>query len=335
MNDVEIDRLRGPVLRSVSRSFYLSLRILPGELRDALSLGYLLARATDTIADTPILPLDLRRSALQDLVRAIQGDSPIEAAISIRSSFAPLQKNEAERTLLESLPDILEWLELLDERDRREVREVLRRINKGQTLDLERFRSSNGVQALSTGDDLDEYTYLVAGCVGEFWTRICFGHVHQFCDRSVSEMLTLATQYGKGLQLINILRDVGSDLRAGRCYLPADELNALGLAPDEILANPGAVEPILRLWQDKAERGLIDGLDYACAINQRRIRLASVLPTLFGARTLALMRKAGPDVFTRTVKITRPEVQKITVSAALHFVAPSSLRRMFERLSQS
>ena len=48
------------MLRSVSRSFYLSLRILPAALREPLSLAYLLARATDTIADTPEPPAALR-----------------------------------------------------------------------------------------------------------------------------------------------------------------------------------------------------------------------------------------------------------------------------------
>src|SRR5436190_24385481 len=80
VNDLEIDRLRGPLLRSVSRSFYLSLRILPGSLRDPLSLAYLLARATDTIADTPEPPKELRIHALRNLAGAIQGNAPVETA---------------------------------------------------------------------------------------------------------------------------------------------------------------------------------------------------------------------------------------------------------------
>ena len=104
MTAAEIDRLRGPILRSVSRSFYLSLRILPGPLRDPLSLAYLLARATDTIADTPEPPAELRIEALQNLAWAIQGTAPREAAASIRDSFAPLQSNEAERALIDALP---------------------------------------------------------------------------------------------------------------------------------------------------------------------------------------------------------------------------------------
>src|SRR5256886_16708799 len=61
---LERKELRGRVLRSVSRSFYLSLRILPAGLREPLSLAYLLARATDTIADTPEPPVALRTEAL-------------------------------------------------------------------------------------------------------------------------------------------------------------------------------------------------------------------------------------------------------------------------------
>jgi farnesyl-diphosphate farnesyltransferase len=330
VNTSEIDRLRGPILRSVSRSFYLSLRVLPRPLRDPLSLAYLLARATDTLADTPGAPLELRTEALRNLAGAIQGDMPLAAAADLRSSFAPLQSNEAERALLDALPGVLEWLELLDERDRREVREVLRKINQGQRLDLERFGGGARIQSLPAAADLDEYTYLVAGCVGEFWTRLCFAHVPNFSQRAEPEMLALGVQYGKGLQLVNILRDMGADLGAGRCYLPEDELRSLGLAPGEILTKPARVEPIMRQWREKAERGLVAGLDYACAIRQRRVRFATALPALIGARTLALLRQTGPEIFERRVKVPRAEIRRMMLSTAL--ASPPSLRAKFEKL---
>eukprot|EP01034_Spumella_vulgaris_P003029 gene3029-3914_t len=37
------------LLRGVSRSFYVSIRLLPGPLREPVAAAYLLARATDTI----------------------------------------------------------------------------------------------------------------------------------------------------------------------------------------------------------------------------------------------------------------------------------------------
>ena len=147
-------------------------------------------------------------------------------------------------------------------------------------------------------------------------------------------MLALGVQYGKGLQLINILRDVGSDLRAGRCYLLAEELHSLGVTPEEILAKPARVESILRHWREAAGHGLIAGLDYACAIKQRRVRFATVFPALIGVRTLSLMREAGAEVFERTVKVPRAEVRKIMVSTGVRLASPQFLRECFGDLSR-
>ena len=326
------DNLRGPVLRSVSRSFYLSLRILPRPLRDPLSLAYLLARATDTIADTPQPPAEVRVEALRDLSAAIQGTASGETAARLSNSFATLQSDEAERVLIEQLPALLEWLDGLEAVDRGQVRGVLEKITRGQMLDLERFGASTSIRALPTSADLDEYTYLVAGCVGEFWTRICFAHVKDFSERSESEMGELGVQYGQGLQLINILRDAGTDLRNGRCYLPAEELHSLGMTPEEILRDPARVGPVVQRWHEKAERGVEAGIEYACAIRNRRIRFATALPALIGARTLALLRNAGAEVFERRVKVPRAEIRKIIASTGL--ASPRSLREKFQKFSR-
>jgi farnesyl-diphosphate farnesyltransferase len=342
---IDRNHLRGPVLRSVSRSFYLSLRILPRPLRDPLSLAYLLARATDTIADTPEPPANLRMEALSNLARTIQGAAPRETAAQLSDSFAALQRDEAERTLIQQLPGLLEWLDELEAGDRAEVRSVLEKITRGQMLDLERFGggassprrvrpmadTSTSIAALSTAAELDEYTYLVAGCVGEFWTRICFAHVANFSERPETEMRALGVQFGQGLQLINILRDAGNDLRHGRCYLPADELQSLGITPGEVLHKPARVAPILEKWRVKAERGLGAGIDYACAIRNRRIRFATALPALLGARTLVLLREVdGAEVFDVGVKVPRSEVRKMMLGSAL--ASPRSLRAMFQKL---
>lgn len=324
------EELRGPVLRSVSRSFYLSLRFLPKALRDPLSLAYLLARATDTLADTVNAPVALRMEALRNLSTAIQGAVSPDVTVPLRESFAPLQKNDAERVLISRLPALLEWLEELPVADRGEIRLVLEKINRGQTLDLERFGSSTRITALRTAAELEEYTYLVAGCVGEFWTRLCFAHVKNFSERREEEMRDLGIRYGQGLQLINILRDAGDDLRQGRCYLPADELESLGLAPEEILRDPARVEPVLKKWREKAGEGIEAGIEYAAAIRNRRVRFATALPALIGARTLGLLREAGPEALRRRVKVSRVELRKIVVSNAL--ASPRSLRAKLDKL---
>lgn len=317
MKSTNRDSLRGPVLRSVSRSFYLSLRFLPKALRDPLSLAYLLARATDTIADTVEPPATLRIEALRDLAAAIQGTASTKTTDALRKSFAPLQSDKAERTLIEELPALLTWLDELSADDRAEVRSVLVKINRGQSLDLQRFGAGDEIRALKNAAELDEYTYLVAGCVGEFWTRLCFAHLKNFSARPESEMSALGVRYGQGLQLINILRDAGDDLRQGRCYFPADEINSLGLTPTKILRDPIRIEPVLTKWREKAEQGIEAGKEYAAAIRSRRVRFATALPAKIGARTLALLREAGAGALTRRIKVSRSEIRKMIVSSAL------------------
>src|SRR5262249_60659569 len=127
----------------------------------------------------------------------------------------------------------------MEHADRSEIRLVLEKITRGQMLDLQRFDNPQEIRALGTAAELDEYTYLVAGCVGEFWTRLCFRHVRQFSSRSEDEMLALGKRYGMALQLINVLRDAGSGRRAGRCYFPQPELNEVQLAPSQIHSQLG------------------------------------------------------------------------------------------------
>src|SRR5438552_8432082 len=197
---VSLPDLRGSILASVSRSFYLSIRLLPKKLRDPVSLGYLLARASDTIADTTDVPIDLRTEKLRLLARGIQGEALGDAIVDLSASLAPLQKNKAERALIESLQPCLDWLEQSEVLDREEIRAVLEQINRGQILDLERFRNPKQIVALKTATELDEYTYLVAGSAGEFWTRLCFRHLPEFATRSEDEMLAMGKRYGMALQ---------------------------------------------------------------------------------------------------------------------------------------
>jgi farnesyl-diphosphate farnesyltransferase len=88
------------LLRDVSRSFYLSLWLLPSAVRRPIALGYLLARATDTVADTTLLPVSRRLAALGTLRGRIQGE--IQQAVDL-SEWAVDQNADAtagERVLL-------------------------------------------------------------------------------------------------------------------------------------------------------------------------------------------------------------------------------------------
>jgi farnesyl-diphosphate farnesyltransferase len=326
-----IQHLQTTILRSVSRSFYLSIRFLPQQLREPIALAYLLARTTDTVADTTRIPGTVRMETVKMLSAGIQGKVSREVVIDHVASFVPLQQNAAEQTLLDSLPNCLKWLEQIAEADRDDIRAVLEKITHGQMLDLHRFDDPAQVRALQSAADLDEYTYLVAGCVGEFWTRLCFRHLRDFASLIPDEMLSLGRRYGMGLQLINVLRDSGSDLRSGRCYFPEDELREVGLSAAQILSRSDRFQPIYQRWMEKAQDGLQCGMQYSRAIRNRRVRAATVLPALIGARTLALLHKAGASALHHTIKVPRREVRGTILSLVIHLASKSQMDTIFNQ----
>ena len=306
--------LGGRLLAGVSRSFYLSVRVLPGPLRAPIGLGYLLARASDTIADCAAIPWAARREhliAFGEIIRTGTRDS-------LRALRADIQPPElTERRLIERLPECLDWLEHLPEFERAEIRGVLAHIIRGQSLDLERFGDGSACVALADAEQLEEYTYLVAGCVGEFWTRLCAGLIASFSLLDSTELSGLGKSFGQGLQLINILRDLRGDLEAGRCYLPQSELAALELAPDQLLKRPEAAQRVVERWMERARMRLDDGRRYIAAVPDKRVRAACFLPWYLGRRTLDLLEKRPP-----LISLTRVKVPRATVRKALFFALP-------------
>ena len=298
-------------------------------LREPIALAYLLARTTDTIADTAQISGKLRVQSLELLSNAIQGTGSRDAGVEPLASFISLQENASERELLKSLPYALSRLEEMDGADRNDIRLVLEKITRGQMLDLQRFDSPQEIRALGTAGDLNEYTYLVAGCVGEFWTRLCFRHIWDVASRSEDEMLSLGKRYGMALQLVNVLRDAGSDLREGRCYFPEEELRRAHLGASEILAESERFQPIYRRWVGNAKAGLACGMEYSHALKNRRVRAATVLPALIGARTLELLETSGPSALQRTVKVPRVEVRAMILSLALTMASRRKMDAIF------
>ncbi|HSI54964.1 MAG TPA: phytoene/squalene synthase family protein [Ramlibacter sp.] len=322
------------LLRGVSRSFYLSIRLLPDGLARPIAVAYLLARATDTVADTAELPAQQRLAMLQALAGVIDDRAPRAGLDALILAFAPLQQDVAERQLVEALPLCMAWLAGLDAADQADVRTVLRHITRGQSLDVQRFGQASGVNALPSAADLDEYTWLVAGSVGEFWTDLCARHLPGFARLPLSTMRELGRAYGMGLQLVNILRDTGADLAQGRCYFPADELAAAGLRPEGIAGDPGHFAAVRGPWLAKARGGLAAGMRYADAVNSRRVRAGTALPALLGARTLALVEASGEQGLRGKVKVPRNEVRSVLARVALTLAGRASLQAQFARLGK-
>jgi farnesyl-diphosphate farnesyltransferase len=329
--------LTSALLKRVSRSFYLSLAVLPPAVRPTIGLAYLLARAADTIADTRLIERRARITHLDAFRAAMTGSEPrrlaaIAAAVGSRSL-------PAERALLERLPDCFAALRALPPDDRDRVRTVIDTIVQGMTEDLRLFpgEDEGKLAALETREDLDRYTYLVAGCVGEFWTDVHAAHRPRLRGWDLPAMRQLGIRFGKALQLTNVLRDVPRDLRHGRCYLPRQELARLGLSPRDLLdpVSAPAARPLLAELLDVALGHYEAGWQYTFAIPraETRMRLACAWPLLIGLRTLHVLARSAnwldPAV---TLKVPRVRVYGLMAHSLATVWSTRALGRQARRL---
>jgi farnesyl-diphosphate farnesyltransferase len=304
--------LEKQVLKGVSRSFYLSLRLLPRPMRGAASLGYLLARTSDTLADSTTTPMEFRVKYLDQFRQAVaaRAEAP-RWPVSILNAIPDAR----ERHLLECSGEIFAGLGRLPTREADLVREVVEIITSGQLLDLERFASASGAHPVALGDEaaLEDYAWRVAGCVGAFWTRLGFLTLgDSFSRSSEPALLQQGIVYGKGLQLVNILRDVAADLAVGRCYLPVTD-------PQD----SAALLDCHAFWLARADEWLAEGRNYGAQLGQRRLRAASVLPAMIGQATLEKLRGASWETLQTRIKVPRTVIYKSLVRA--FFIVPGML----------
>ena len=319
------------LLKRVSRSFYLSLAILPGPVRAQLKASYLVARAADTIADTRILPAARRLSLLSALKAALpmgDGRAALIAALagSLRGLGAGEVGSEAERELLGRIASCLDALADFDEADRGRAERVIATLITGMERDLTRFPNAQPGDpppvpvALSTLEELDEHTYFAAGCVGEYWTLMCAAHVPGLERLARPDYVARGVRLGKALQLVNVLRDIPADLAEGRCYLPDELLRRVALRPNA-LTDPSLrlrVRPVFEELRMRALAHVDAAFPYVLAIppSQPRLRLAALWPLWIGLGTLERLRDAvDPLDPAERIKITRGEVYRLVAES--------------------
>jgi farnesyl-diphosphate farnesyltransferase len=306
--------------------------VLPARVRPQIGLAYLLARTTDTIADTELVPLPQRLDALHELRERILGQSSAPLDFG---GLAQRQNVSAERLLLEKAGDTLALLQTLSPEDLMLVRDVLATITSGQELDLRRFADSSAdkIIALETDAELDDYTYRVAGCVGGFWTKICRAHLFPAAQLDEKQFIADGIRFGKGLQLVNILRDLPADLKKGRCYLPMQKLEPAKLFPETLLSpvNEAKFLPFYHRYLDEAQSHLRAGWNYTNTLpfGQFRVRLACAWPILLGVKTIQKLRAANVMDLRKRVKVSRGEVRGILLRSMLASPLPFVWRRLF------
>lgn len=293
------DRKLERLLDRTSRTFALSIPLLPEPTRRRVGIAYLLFRIADTFEDATDWTPRRRIEALDEFasllaIAAADGASG-EAARSLArrwSARPPAPGHDGYRELIRETPFVLERFGALEATGRATIRRHLERTVEG----MQDFVSRHGAAkrlVLESLDDLRDYCYAVAGIVGEMLTEV---FLLDAVPRSLAPALEpRAARFGEGLQLVNVLRDAASDRHHGRVYLPAsvDRSRVLTLAREDLSV---AGDYVRALQNGDVEAGVV-------AFN--------ALPVLLARATLDRVEAEGSGA-----KISRDEVA--TILAEMH-----------------
>ncbi len=310
--------------RSVSRSFYTSLHILPASVRPVMSLGYVLCRAADTIADTDAFAPDLRLETLKKFVSAFGG--------------FPVDSKRLEGVLPPGYEGAAASFNAMPHTEQMFLQKVVNGVAQGMMMDLETFGDSvETLRSFRSNQDLEMYLGFIGGDPGRFWTNVLL-HQGLFPSRVSRERLFEdGVAFGKGLQMVNILKDLPEDLQRGRCYIPEQRLQEFNLKVEDLLTNE-KIDVFLTLYH-KLIGETVKRLEYGLAyINlfrwlDLRLRAAVWWPLALGLKTLAQLRTTREILSVQTKrKIERAEVYK-TMAGSWILPSEKALRRQFDRLA--
>jgi farnesyl-diphosphate farnesyltransferase len=282
-------------LSRVSRTFALNIRLLPGRLRTAAGVGYLLCRAADALEDSWPGDAGQVRSRFALLLAALGDGDAGAAAETLADDARSVARGRADLELVASLPRVRRAWRTLPEPDRGLVAECVRTLAGGMCRYAARSADRPpGTPYLDTEEELSDYCWVVAGCVGVMLTSLFAAHEAGTDAAVAGRRLALAPVVGEALQLTNILLDWPQDVRRGRCYLPASWLAEHGLGTADLVSGPSAaVDRLTARLEGKARAALARVPDYLELLppGARRYRWFTLLPALWGLASLEHARR--------------------------------------------
>lgn len=319
------------ILPDVSRTFALSIRLLPGDLGSAVCCAYLLCRIADTIEDEPSLVVDQKVLRFDSLAACFDGAHHVA---EFMASAETIQGDPAHVRLVRNADLVFVVYRALPERTREFVSHWVREMIVGMRKFVLLYPRGVRIQSL---DEYKEYCYYVAGTVGYMLTDLWYEYSPSIGAARYKVLRERCRAFGEALQTVNILKDVARDAEnENSIYVPEQLLRAHGnahatiLAADRLQQTREALATLIQLaWKD-----LDEATAYLLAIPRRAvsIRLFCALPLLFAYATLRdLTRTPGALARREVVKISRSEVKSLTMLSVLGVLSNRALARLVER----
>jgi farnesyl-diphosphate farnesyltransferase len=263
LNQAKLQKDAMRVLKETSRTFYIPIKLLKPTMKMAVGSAYLCMRAIDEIEDHEILDKQVKQHLLRNTKELL-----------LTKTFDKTAYEQLIKPYQEHLPEVTirlaDWISVCPEDIALRVKQSTGTMAGGMADWVERDF------IIKTKEDLDDYTYFVAGLVGVMLSDIWEWYDGTQTDRN------LAIGYGRGLQAVNMLRNQDEDAERGVQFLPE------GWSRNDLFAY--------------AEDKLGQADEYMKDIQTKNIQLFCKIPLELAKKTLKAM-KSGKE------KITRSEVE--------------------------
>lgn len=320
------------ILPEVSRTFALGIKVLPGDLGQAVLDAYLLCRIADTVEDAPGIDPQVKAALFDDFLAAFDSSAALERFLH---GVQHLSGDDAHLLLTHNTDLVFEHFAKLPERTRAVVQKWVHEMAIGMRKFVLLY--PNGIR-IQTVDEYREYCYYVAGTVGYMLTDLWYEHSSTIGAKRYEVLRERCRAFAEALQTVNILKDVAEDVeKENSIYIPEELLRAEGsaqstiLSPELLNSNRAALAQLIQMaWHD-----LEEARNYLLLIPRRAvsIRLFCILPLLLAYATLrdlvqstAMLRSGG------SVKISRREVKSLLMTGAMLVMSNYGVRKLVERV---
>ena len=313
----------------VSRTFALTIPVLPGSLAEVVTNAYLLCRLADTIEDDVALDDRQKTEYHARFVRIVEGSEPAEP---FAVELAPLLSDrtlEDERDLVRNTAKVIRITHGFSAEERRALTRCVKIMCQG----MPEFQRNKSVSGLPTLRQLDDYCYYVAGVVGEMLTELFIHHCPEL-EPQRERLMRLAVSFGQGLQMTNILKDVWDDRQAETCWLPRAVFESHGFDLDDLKPGHGSPEFAagLRELIGVAHAHLRNALEYSCIMPKRETGIRKFCLWAIGLAVLTLRKlHNNPDYASgNDVKVSRRTVKATILATNLTLKSNRALRWVFD-----
>ena len=215
------------ILSSVSRTFALTIPLLPPIIEKIVGNTYLLCRIVDTIEDAAELSPEAKKNLSALFLDVVLERVPVKSFVEPCLDALKNYSNHDELDLIAHTPTVLRILHTCSSHDQEVVSRCVSIMSEG----MSRFHGRQTEAGLRDLSEFEDYCYVVAGVVGELLTSI-FRHYSPQFSKNIQGRENLAIAFGQALQMTNILKDSPQDRARGVSWKPANlsQLDLLQIA---------------------------------------------------------------------------------------------------------